>query len=103
VAADTLLMARVFSPDVSDRERISPEGYSITEDEQAYPRQLCDGPKRPMEVAVALSGDPSEGPHRAETVADRLAYLTAYEGTEHLVERHGDVFALTDDGRAIFC
>jgi len=93
-------------------ERISPEGYSVTDDERLYLQALCDGPKRPAEIATELaeSGaiatelapDPSEGPHRAETVADRLAYLTEYAGTEHLVERHGDVFALTDDGRAIF-
>lgn len=54
-------------------------------------------------TATELAPDPSEGPHRAETVADRLAYLTAYAGTEHLVERHGDVFGLTDDGRGILC
>jgi hypothetical protein len=35
VAGDTLLVAGVLSPDTGDRERISPEGYSITEDEQA--------------------------------------------------------------------
>lgn len=98
---------------MESRERISPHGYSVTDDERLYLQALCDGPKRPAEIATELADagvtatelalDPSEGPHRAETVADRLAYLTAYEGTEHLVERHGDVFALTDDGRAIFC
>jgi hypothetical protein len=106
-------MAGALSPDMGDKKRISAEGYSITEDEQAYLRQLCDGPKRPAEIATELADagvtatelapDPSEGPRRAETVADRLAYLVAYEGTEHLVERHGDVFALTDAGHVIFC
>lgn len=86
------------------RDRISPEGYSVTADEKRYLRCLCDGPKDPHEIADEVAADPSVSKaHRPETVADRLAYLVDYGGTEHLVERDGGRYRLTEDGQAIFC
>jgi len=71
-------------------ERISYEGDSVTDDECPYLQALCDGPKRPAEIATELAEssaiatelthDLSEGPHRAETVTDRLAYLAGGPG-----------------------
>lgn len=80
VLTDTLSLVGVLSTDVSDRERISLEGYSSTDDEHRCLRALCDGPKHPMDMAADLSGDPFEEPQRAGVVADRLAYLTGHAG-----------------------
>jgi hypothetical protein len=52
------------------------------------------------EVAVDASVSKT---HRSETVADRLAYLTRDSGTEHLLDRDGDRYALTEDGKAVLC
>jgi hypothetical protein len=55
-------------------------------------------------MCSTLASEPSVSKaHRAATVADRLAYLAGYGGTEHLVKRDGDRYRLTEDGRAIFC
>lgn len=100
-----LLSVGVLLPNVVTRERISPHGYAVTDDEKRYLRQLCDGPEDAHELANDLAADPSvEKEHPAETVADRLAYLARYGGTAHLVERdERDRYRLTEDGRAIFC
>jgi hypothetical protein len=103
VPADTLLLAGVLLSNVSGKKRISTEGYSVTDDEFQYLRALCDGSKRLTDVAVKLSSNLSEGPHRAEIVADRLAYLAEYEGTAHFIKHHGDMFMLTESGQAILC
>lgn len=94
----------VLLPNDVTRERMSLKGYSVTEDEKRYLRRLCDVPKDAHELANELADDPSvEKEHGPKTVTDRLAYLARYSGTGHLIERDGDWFALTEDGRAIFC
>lgn len=85
------------------RECISLEGYSVTDHEFRYLQALCDGPKHPTDIAAELAADSLLVKHRAGTIADRLEYLAAYKGTEHLVERDGGQYALTEDGRVIFC
>ena len=99
-----LLPAGVLLPNVVARERISPHGYNVTDDEKLYLRRLCDGPKDAYELANELADDPSvEKEHGPDTVADRLTYIVRYDGTEHLIERDGGRYRLTEDGRAIFC
>lgn len=86
------------------KERVSPEGYSVTADEKRYLRCLCGGAKTAEQIADELAADPAVSKaHPAATVADRLAYLVDYGGTEHLVERAGAEYRLTDAGRALFC
>jgi len=86
------------------RDRISPEGYSVADDEKMYLRQLYDMPNDTHEIADALAADPPVSKaHRPTTVDDRLAYLADYGGTEHLLERDEDRYWLTEDGKPIFC
>jgi len=40
-------------------DRISPHGYSVTDDEKVYLRRLCDGPADAHEFVDALAADPS--------------------------------------------
>jgi len=81
-------------------ERISPERYSVIDHEFRYLQAMCDGSKHPTDIAAELAADSLLVEHRAGTIADRLEYLAACEGTEHLVECDGGRYALTEDGRA---
>jgi hypothetical protein len=85
------------------KERISPEGYSVTADEKQYLRCLCGGSKTAEQIADEVAADPVvSNAHPPATVADRLAYPARYGGTEHLLDRDGDRYALTEDGKVIF-